>query len=101
MLIHLMSFPALMANLLSFCVALLNSYVMNFRWTFSDLVDDTRRSHRFVSFVAVNLVGLAISSAVIWLAKSFAPVELAKLLAVVCTLIWNFLGARVLVFRKQ
>ncbi len=70
-------------------------------WTFRELVDEDARSRRFMRFASVNALGLAISSLVILVARPFFAIEVAKILSVLCTLVWNFLGTRVLVFRKQ
>jgi len=100
-LVHLGGISPLLANVISYCLAVLNSYAMNMTWTFRELVDEDATSRTFMRFASVNTLGLAISSLVILIARPFFAIEVAKILSVLCTLAWNFLGTRILVFRKQ
>lgn len=103
---HIVSGPLILfLNTVSFSTASINSYYWNRSWVFHGA-----KKSDFVSFMAVTLIGLAINSAIIFTLTTFVHPALglnaaqwanaAKLLATSVSLIWNFVGYRVIVFAK-
>lgn len=79
------------ANALGFSVAATNNFYWNKIWTFQD----TREAvgEQFASFVLIALVGLVINTLFIVLfhRKMKLTFYLAKFLAIIVVVIWNFL----------
>lgn len=93
---------------IAFSVAVVNSYFWNKYWTFDESKGDKAE---FVEFLLVSIVGLGINAGVFALFVNFiepafglGPVAWANLSALAATffaLAWNFLGYKLLVFRKR
>lgn len=86
------------AQLCSYSVGMINSYILNRSWTFSS-------RQRFFSpallrFLVVNAAMLALSTALLWLLRDWAglPTMLAKCGSVAVTLVANFVISRFWVF---
>ncbi len=96
-------------NTISFFVAVINSYFMNKYWTFHDITRK-REETKFAQFIAVSVVGSGINSSIVagittFVAPMFgvSPVlwaNIAKLLATGISLVWNFVGYKLFVFKK-
>ena len=97
---YLLSWHLLAANAVSFSIAATCSYLMNKAWTFADKSQGSEALRRGLAFLAVATVGLAIGSAIIWLAATVLPPILAKLTSIVGTFPWNFVASRRWVFRS-
>ena len=97
-------------NIPGFVVAVSNSYFWNKFWVFENknggkLFDDLPK------FLAVTLIGIFINSGIIILVTTYIPsmfglnkalwLNLAKAGATVLTLIWNFSGYKLFVFRSS
>lgn len=92
----------LVANPIAYGCGLVNSYVLNSRWTFKE---QTRRGFRqAAAFFIVNLLAMGISTGLMWLLQQEGLVQDAlvrKLIAAPATLAVNFLGNKLLVFRQR
>ncbi len=96
-------------NTISFGVATINSYFMNKLWTFQDK-DQTKNEVKFTEFIAVSVVGAGINSSIVAGITTFIPpifglsakmwANVAKLGATGISLIWNFIGYKLFVFKK-
>ncbi len=96
-------------NTISFFVAVINSYFMNKYWTFKDVTRNQEET-KFAQFIAVSVAGSGINSSIVAGITTFiAPVfgispvlwaNIAKLLATGISLIWNFVGYKLFVFKK-
>lgn len=96
-------------NIISFTVAVINSYFLNKYWAFRDKSSgqDTRK---FTIFLAVSIVGALINTATVTgIATYVSPlfdlspqlwVNVAKVVATGLSLIWNFVGYKFFVFKK-
>jgi putative flippase GtrA len=92
---------------LGFLAAVLNSYMLNGRLTFRG--QTSRTSHRFIRFIAVNAVGMIINSSIVWLMvqiigdrlSTIAAINVSKVLAVMCSLCWNYFAIKRWVFNGQ
>ncbi len=92
-------------NIASFSIAVLNSYWWNKNWVF-----EGRKKSNFVSFLIVSAIGIGINTGTVFVLSTFisAPagisnslwLNLAKILATLISLAWNFLGYRLIVFKK-
>lgn len=104
LLYHVVGWPLLVSNTISVSVAIVNSFLWNRYWTFS-----TRRSgvwhQQALAFLLVSLTGLLINDAGIWLlntiwgGSSVLAINLQKAGASIISLVWNFIGYRLLAFR--
>lgn len=91
-------------NVISFSTATANSYYWNKKWVFGV------NKSSFIVFLAVTLIGLGINTGVVYVLTTFvSPIfvtsgalwaNFAKVLATILSLIWNFIGYRLVVFKK-
>jgi putative flippase GtrA len=98
-------------NIPGFAVAVVNSYFWNKLWVFRDHRQDQPVMSDFPTFFAVTLVGVGINSGLVILLTTYLPIlsglapsarlNLAKIVATMATLIWNFLGYKLVVFRRS
>lgn len=96
-----LAWPLAVANLVSVAAAILNNYVWNRRWTFRDAARE-RTGPQLLRFVLVSGVGLLLNTvAVVWLSalsgRWLEPpwsYNLAKAVATVIVLAWNFSANR-------
>lgn len=100
-------------NAVSFLTAVTNSYLWNKFWTFKEdreaQVKKESVGKEFSQFVVVSLIGISLNTAIVYLITTFvnpifglSPVlwaNLAKVIATLISLIWNFLGYKFIVFR--
>jgi|SRR3990167_6196015 len=92
-------------NAASVAIAVVNSFYWNKEWVFA-----TKREVNFVTFTAVTLIGLSINTGIVYFLTTFvSPIlmtsealwaNLAKVLATSLSLVWNFLGYKLIVFRR-
>jgi len=96
-------------NIPGFGVAVVSSYFWNKFWTFGaggegNLFQD------FPKFLAVAAVGLVLNSGIVIFTATYVPpffglnpqthLNIAKVIATLLVLVWNFLGFKFLVFKK-
>ena len=91
-------------NIFSFLTALFNSYFWNKTWTF-----DSKKKNRFLPFFVVTLVGIFINTATVYILTNLVlPTvvaderlrpNVAKVFATALSMVWNFLGYKILVFK--
>lgn len=92
-------------NALAFSAAVTNSYFWNRRWVFA-----SRHGGNFVLFLIITIIGIGINSAVVFLITTFVSplagldrtlwVNVAKVLATGVSLVWDFTGYRLIVFKR-
>ncbi len=112
-------FPDASANAIGFLTAVLQNYLLNYRWTFGDQRYNASKARwlQISQFIAVSLIGLAINAVVreivshlmhpIWLAVVQNSV-LAEIInynfsiaaAIGVVLFWNFIVNRLWTFRN-
>jgi putative flippase GtrA len=93
--------PILGANLMSWCVAVTCSYVMNTMITFAAESGRKLRAKTFVNFLALQLLGLLANTATVLAASYFMPVLFGKLLAIGASFAVNFSLSHFVVFRRR
>ena len=92
-------------NAVSFSTAVVNSFFWN-----KKLVFQARKDANFLTFFVITLIGLAINSGIVYVITTYVPptfvdsqklwANLAKVLATGISLVWNFTGYRLIVFKK-
>ncbi len=88
------------AHVAGFCVAFINSFALNSLWTFKALNKD-QVFKQFVSFGVVSAVGLILSTLVVWFASQYLHPYIAKALATVLVMCWNYVGSWLFVFKGR
>lgn len=93
----------ILINAVAFSLAVINSYFWNKEWVFPG-----SKKASFVTFLIVSIIGIGINTFIVYfLTTNVSPVfvksaalwaNLAKILATGASLIWNFLGYRLVVF---
>ncbi|MFH1308587.1 MAG: GtrA family protein [Patescibacteria group bacterium] len=96
-------------NSISFLIAVIHSYFWNKFWAFKS--KDKNIAGQFLQFVVISLVAVLINGAIVYTISSLvspmfnlsieAWANIAKALATVVSLIWNFLGYKFIVFKKK
>lgn len=96
-------------NIPGFGVAVINSYFWNKFWTFK-VGREGGLFHDFPKFLAVAVVGLVLNSGIVIFATTYlqplfslsaqSHLNIAKVMATLLVLVWNFLGFKFLVFKK-
>ena len=84
------------ANVLSYSAGVLQSFTINSAWTFRG--SKGSKPHRFVVFCLVNVISLAISTALVWLLSLMIPPLVAKAASAAASFVVNFSLSRRLVF---
>jgi putative flippase GtrA len=93
--------PIIVANTLSWAVAVSGSYVMNSTITFAAESGRKLRLTQYASFVASQVGGFLANTSTVLAASYFIPVLGAKVLAIAVTFIVNFSLSHFAVFRPQ
>lgn len=95
-----------LAQALSYSAGMINSYLLNTRYTFRDQqakgTSHLFDSRRLVRFVVLNLIVLVVSVVLLKILVSTIgiPVLIAKLGVTCITLVLNFLGSRLWVYKQ-
>lgn len=117
-------FNPVLSNIIGVSAALINSYILNKRWTFEDRSDD-KNATQFGVFVLLSLVGMAINTVVFiflfktWtlpgsiaytiinfvklnsiFGKEFVLLNFAKAFSLAFSMIWNFIAYKKWAFKK-
>lgn len=114
----------LIANIISVAVAMINSFVLNKQWTFRS--EEGRIYLEILKFLTVTIIGMfvihqlifsffyyrfhGITDLAVWIihflrlnsifSDTFVVLNFAKVIAIVGSFIWNFLGYKFFVFKK-
>jgi putative flippase GtrA len=94
-------FPIIAANVLSWCVAVSGSYVMNSLTTFAHESGRELRAKAFVGFALSQVAGLVANTTTVLVASYFMPVLVGKVLAIGASFLVNFTLSHFIVFRKR
>ena len=96
-------------NVISFSVAVINSYLLNKHWAFKDSASG-EGGKKFSMFLLVSVIGVIINTVVLRVVTTnidpmfeLSPqlwLNVGKAAATVVSLIWNFLGYKFFVFKK-
>ncbi len=90
----------LMAKILSFSVAVLNSYIWNRRWTFRS--NDPKRLREFIKFLTIAMVGVVLNVLIMYIAVEYLSWHdiYGLFLATAIVLFWNFLANKYFTFKS-
>ena len=99
LLYHGLGVAWVVGNSAAYCAGMINSFVFNKYWTFSENRADGRVSRQLPLFVVLNLVGLGLSNLTIWALQPVMPVEAGLLVAILVTFAWNFWSSRRFIYR--
>jgi len=98
----------ILLNVISFSVAVTNSYFWNKYWTFKDR--DEVEVKEISQYLVVTIIGAGINTGIVFLITTFIqPIfglspelwaNLAKAAATGVSLVWNFIGYKFFVFKK-
>ncbi len=94
-------------NFFAFFIANINSYFWNKYWSFDK--GGKAKTQEFTKFFVVSLIGFGLNSFVLWGITSASPQmnltpsqweNIGKLGGTLISLIWNFVGYKIFVFKK-
>lgn len=91
----------IVANVLSWTVAVTGSYVMNSFITFAAELGRRLRWRSYLGFAAAQILGLVVATATLVFAAKAMPVFYAKLMAIGASFLVNFSMSNFVVFRKR
>ena len=96
-------------NIISFSVATTNSYFLNKHWSFGDK-SKVDAGKKVSLFLIVSIIGVVINTAIVRIVTTniqplfnLSPREWllgAKVIATGASLVWNFIGYKIFVFKK-
>lgn len=106
-LVYGLSAPTVLANVVSTSTALVVSYTLNKKAVFRST--SSHKVRQFVMFLAVTLAGLWVLQNIVihfmtsvpGVGESGAGLLLAKLLATVCSMVWNYIWYSRVIFKEQ
>ena len=94
------------ANTVSFTAAVLSNYLWNSFWTFGD--QPKQHGRQLVQFVIVSIIGLFINQAILYLFNDLLGLHVfrfgymvAKAIATIVVLFWNFAANKLWTFRER
>ncbi len=91
-----------LSKTVSYSCGVLNSYLWNSRWTFKQ--EQKRTKKEFLLFVLVNLVSYGASLGILYACRAWFGIEngtMRNLIATPVAVVINFIGNKLLVFRKE
>ncbi|MDR7002115.1 GtrA family protein [Neobacillus niacini] len=90
----------ILAQCISYSAGVLNSYIMNRKWTFEQ--KGKGRKREFITFIGVNLITLVMTSCLLTLFYKHLGLSLwiSKLLVTAVCMGLNYIGTKKLVFTK-
>jgi putative flippase GtrA len=97
----LVGLPIVVANLISWCVAVTNSYVLNSMITFAAESGRRLNFKSYAMFAATQVGGLVANTATVVVASYFIPVLFAKILAIGASFVVDFTLSHLIVFRRR
>src|SRR4051794_2937683 len=98
---YVLKWPIIVANLVSWAIAVSGSYVMNSLITFAAESGRQLRLRDYVTFAASQGGGLVANTATVFALAYLMPVLLAKALAIGASFLVNFSLSHWLVFRRR
>lgn len=97
-------------NSIAFLVAVIHSYFWNKFWTFKS-TEKENSAVQFLQFLIVSLIGVLINGIIVYVISSkidpmfglssIAWANIAKVVASAVSLIWNFIGYKLIVFKEK
>lgn len=99
-LVELFHVNVYLANTVSFTAAVINNFILNSTWTFGDQ-PNKKPARQLVQFFIVSIIGYMINQTLLYAFIEFAGLWylLAKAIATIVVLFWNFTANRLWTFR--
>jgi len=99
LLVNVLRLDSIGSNVLSYSCGVINSYLFNRTWTFK--VRRRMGLVEFSKFVIVNLITLGISTLILYYFENIMEyhVYISKAIAILFSMIVNFIGSKLLVFK--
>ncbi|MGF7397711.1 GtrA family protein [Thermoanaerobacterium thermosaccharolyticum] len=88
----------MLSQVISYSCGVVNSFIMNKYWTFGD--KSSPHGYEVFKFIAVNAVSLAVSLSILYPLKPVVGVLSAKIIATLFSMMINFVGSKLWVFKK-
>lgn len=88
----------MLSQVISYSCGVVNSFIMNKYWTFG--AKSTPHGDEILKFIAVNVVSLGVSLTVLYPLKPQLGVFSAKIIATLFSMMVNFLGSKLWVFKR-
>jgi putative flippase GtrA len=98
---YYLQFPIVLANIVSWSVAVSGSYVMNSLTTFARESGRELSLKSYASFALSQAAGLVANTATVIVASYFMPVLVGKVLAIGASFLVNFSLSHFVVFRRR
>ena len=122
--VHIFGFPFLIANIISVTIAMINSYFWNKYWTFNTK-ENKNLVQEIIKFFFITIIGMYIINQFVfnffysyWLwpghivinlihligikgLNDFVSLNFAKVVAILASLIWNFIFYKIWVFKNN
>ena len=93
--------PIIAANIISWCVAVTNSYVLNSMITFAAESGRRLSVKAYLTFAATQIGGLVANTITVVVASYFIPVVFAKIIAIGASFVVDFTLSHLVVFRRR
>jgi putative flippase GtrA len=86
--------PLVAANTIAFVVANIVNFALGHVWVFGQRLGGPGLGRRYVAVLAISVVGLALNDALVWagVVVAGASVIIAKVVATIVVMFWNFLA---------
>ena len=97
-----MKWPLVIANSLSFLLALATSFTLNRKWTFGHKEYDKRSTYQLSSYVVLAGINLLLTNLIVelFVHHGLDPM-VSKLAAMIITSLWNFFAFKMFVFKHK
>lgn len=93
--------PAAAVNVATYSTGVFVSFLLNRRWTFAASSADGAVWTQALRFIASNLVGVVLSTLIVFGLFSYFAEPIAKLISVPIVFVWNYAAARFWAFRSS
>ena len=100
LLVSLTGIDAAICNVISYMCGVLNSFILNKVWTFSDAARGNTAA-RLLLFYVANGLGLASSTFIVWLLAEPVGPLIAKLIAVPCVFLMNYASSYLIFYFRK
>lgn len=97
-----LGFHYLLSTVLSYSVGLVITYLFSILWVFDSRSVDNRVLE-FSVFVSIGVMGLGLTSLLMWLFTSRCGLHyiISKAITTVIVFVWNFVAKKLLLFRRR
>lgn len=100
---EIVSINYLLSSIISFCISVIYNYIMSTVWVF-EVDEEKSKTETFTMFIILSVIGLLINTAMMWLlvdATNMLPYQLAKIIATVVVMIYNFISRKLFLEKKD